>query len=73
MNFKKEYQTILLPLLKASPVIIGLVVISVLVMRRAVTYMSPEYRAKGAIKINNLSYSESAQRARHRQQDDLKG
>ena len=60
MNFKKEYQQIILPLLKSSPVIIGLIVIAVLVMRRAVTYMTPEYRASGAIKINNLSYSQAA-------------
>ncbi|HHM20741.1 MAG TPA: hypothetical protein ENJ20_01850, partial [Bacteroidetes bacterium] len=60
MNFKKEYQQILLPLFKSSPVIIGLITIAMLVMRRAVTYMVPEYRASGAIKINNLSYSESA-------------
>ena len=60
MNFKKEYQLILRPLIKASPVILGLIVISVVVMRRAITYMPPEFRAKGAIKINNLTYSESA-------------
>lgn len=60
MNFKKEYQTIVLPLIKATPVIIGLMLIAVVVTRRAVSYMNEEYRAKGAIKINNLSYSESA-------------
>ncbi len=60
MNFKKEYQQIILPLVKSSPVIIGLIVIAVLVMRRAVTYMTPEYRASGAIKINNLSYSQAS-------------
>lgn len=60
MNFKKEYQQIILPLIKAAPVIIVLVVIAVLVMRRATTYMTPEFRANGAIKINNLSYSQAA-------------
>lgn len=60
MNFKKEYQQIIAPLVKASPVIIGLIVIAVMVMRRSITYMTPEYRATGAIKINNLSYSQAA-------------
>ncbi|MCF8252801.1 MAG: polysaccharide biosynthesis tyrosine autokinase [Saprospiraceae bacterium] len=60
MNFKKEYQQIIRPLFKASPVIIGLIVIAVVVMHRAVSYMTPEYRALGMIKINNLSYSQAA-------------
>ena len=60
MNFKKEYQQIIAPLVKSSPIIIGLIVIAVLVMKRAVTYMTPEYRASGAIKINNLSYSQAS-------------
>jgi tyrosine-protein kinase Etk/Wzc len=60
MNFKKEYQQIIAPLIKSSPIIIGLIVIAVLVMKRAVTYMTPEYRASGAIKINNLSYSQAS-------------
>jgi tyrosine-protein kinase Etk/Wzc len=60
MNFKKEYQQIIRPLIKSSPVIIGLIVIAVVVMHRAVSYMTPEYRAHGMIKINNLSYSQAA-------------
>lgn len=60
MNFKKEYQQIIVPLIKASPVIIGLIVIAIMVTRRSITYMTPEYRATGSIKINNLSYSQAA-------------
>ena len=60
MNFKKEFQQIILPLLKASPVIIGLIILAVLFVRQTINYMTPEYQASGAIKINNLSYSEMA-------------
>lgn len=60
MNFSKEYKLIIRPLIKASPVIIGMIAIALLVMRRAVTYMTPEYRASGAIKINNLDYTQAA-------------
>ncbi len=60
MNFSKEYKLIIRPLLKASPVIFGLIAIAVLVTRRAVNYMTPEYRASGAIKINNLDYTQAA-------------
>ncbi|MAT53535.1 MAG: hypothetical protein CMN32_03575 [Saprospirales bacterium] len=60
MTFNKEYKMIIRPLLKASPVLIGLITIAILVTRRAVTYMTPEYRAGGAIKINNLNYTQAA-------------
>lgn len=60
MTFNKEYKMIIRPLVKASPVIIGLIIIAILVARRAVTYMTPEYRAGGAIKINNLNYTQAA-------------
>ncbi|MBI1224930.1 MAG: polysaccharide biosynthesis tyrosine autokinase [Bacteroidetes bacterium] len=53
MNFKKEYNQLIAPLIKNSPVIIILMVLALLATRRAITYMTPEYRAEGAIKINN--------------------
>ncbi len=59
MNFKKEYNLLIAPLVKSSPIIIGLMVLAFLGMRRAITYMTPEYRAVGAIKINNLNYSQA--------------
>jgi tyrosine-protein kinase Etk/Wzc len=59
MNFKKEYNLLIAPLVKSSPVIIGLVVLALLGMRRSINYMAPEYRAEGAIKINNLNYSQT--------------
>ncbi|MCU0347590.1 MAG: hypothetical protein MUC59_11670, partial [Saprospiraceae bacterium] len=60
MNFKKEYNLLIAPLIKSSPIIFGLVLLAVLGTRRAITYMTPEYRAQGAIKINNLNYSQAA-------------
>jgi capsular exopolysaccharide synthesis family protein len=59
MNFKKEYNLLIAPLVKSSPIIIGLMLVAFLGMRRAITYMTPEYRAVGAIKINNLNYSQA--------------
>lgn len=59
MNFKTEFRQIIFPLLKGSPVLILLMVTAVMIVRRSVTYMTPEYRAGGAIKINNLNYSQA--------------
>ncbi len=59
MNFKKEYNQLIAPVLKSSPVIIGLVVLALLAMRRAITYMTPEYRAEGAIQINSQNNSQT--------------
>ncbi len=59
MNFKKEYNLLIAPLVKSSPVIIGLMLLALLGMRRSINYMTPEYRAEGAIKINNLNYSQT--------------
>lgn len=59
MNFKTEFRQIIIPLLKGSPVLVLLMVAAVMIVRRSVTYMTPEYRAGGAIKINNLNYSQA--------------
>lgn len=59
MHFQKEVKLLVLPLLKSAPVILILVVLALLGMKRAVTLMTPTYRASGAIKINNLEYSQS--------------
>jgi len=58
MNFKTEFRQIIIPLLKGSPVLVLLMIAAVMIVRRSVTYMTPEYRAGGAIKINNLNYSQ---------------
>ena len=59
MHFQKEVKLLLIPLVKSAPVIIVLIVLALLGMQRAVTLMTPVYRASGAIKINNLEYTQS--------------
>lgn len=60
MNIQKEIKLLLLPLVKSFPVILALVVIGLMGMRRAITLMTPVYQADGAIKINNLEYTQSS-------------
>ena len=59
MNLRKEFQKIILPLLKASPILIALCVATVFVAKRAIQYLPEEYQSKGAIKINNLNSSQA--------------
>lgn len=78
MNFRKEYQQLILPLIKNLPVLLFLIIIAVVGMRKALTYSTPKYKASGAIKINNLDYSLPAielfgkeANASHRQNDNF--
>lgn len=59
MNFQKEVKLLLLPLFKSAPLILTLVVVALFGMKRAVTLMTPVYQADGAIKINNLEYTQN--------------
>ena len=59
MNFKKEIQQLVLPLVKGAPVILTLIVLGILAMHRVIRYLPPLYQANGAIKINNLNYTSS--------------
>lgn len=59
MNLQKEIKLLVIPLIKSSPVIVLLVVLALLGMQRAITYMTPVYQASGAIKINNLEYTQN--------------
>lgn len=59
MSIKKEFQKIILPLLKASPILIALCVITVIIAKRGVQYLPHEYQSKGSIKINNLNSSQA--------------
>jgi len=59
MNLRKEFQKIILPLLKASPILIGLCVATVFVAKRGIQYLPEEYQSKGSIKINNLNSSQA--------------
>ena len=50
---KKEYQTLIVPVLKGLPIIILLIVGSVMLASRLVVYTVPEYQSTGSIKIDN--------------------
>jgi len=59
MNIRKEFRNIFLPLLKASPLLIALVALTIYVANKGIDYLPHEYQSMGAIKINNLNYSQS--------------
>ncbi len=50
---KKEYQTLIVPVLKGLPIIIVLIIGAVTLARRLVVYTVPEYQSTGSIKIDN--------------------
>ena len=59
MNLRKEFQKIILPILKASPILIALCVTTVFIAKKGIQYLPEEYQSKGAIKINNLNSSQA--------------
>jgi len=59
MNIRKEFQKIILPLLKASPILIALCVLTIFLAKKGIQYLPHEYQSKGAIKINNLNSSQT--------------
>jgi len=50
---KKEYQTLIVPILKGFPIILVLLVGAVMLAARLVIYTVPEYQSTGSIKIDN--------------------
>jgi len=50
---KKEYQTLIVPILKGLPIILLLLVGAVMLASRLVVYTVPEYQSTGSIKIDN--------------------
>ena len=48
---KKEYQTLIVPVLKGLPIIIILIVGATMLASRLVVYTVPEYQSTGSIKI----------------------
>lgn len=55
MTIKKEFQRIILPIIKASPFLAVLVVLTIIIANQAVGYLPEQYQSEGAIKINNLN------------------
>lgn len=49
----KEFQSLIIPILKGFPITIILVVVAMVFVTRTVTYMVPQYQTKGSIKIDN--------------------
>lgn len=50
---KKEYQTLIVPVLKGLPIIMVLIIGAVMLAGRLVVYTVPEYQSTGSIKIDN--------------------
>lgn len=50
---KKEYQTLIVPILKGLPIILVLLIGAVTIASRLVVYTVPEYQSTGSIKIDN--------------------
>ena len=59
MSISKEFQKIILPLLKASPILIGLSILTIFIAKKGIQYLPNAYQSKGAIKINNLNSSQA--------------
>lgn len=59
MNIRKEFQKVILPLLKAAPILIALCALTIFVAKKGIQYLPHEYQSKGAIKINNLNSSQT--------------
>ena len=57
MNFKKEFDSLVLPLIKGLPITIVLLVIAIAVTRRTIHYATSSYQANGAIKIDNRDFN----------------
>jgi capsular exopolysaccharide synthesis family protein len=56
MNLNKEFRTLVVPIIKGSPILIGILVVAIFVARRVVNYTVPVYQTDAAIKIDNRDY-----------------
>ncbi len=59
MNFQKELQTLIIPIIKGLPIIVALVMLSILFTRRVIKYTTPEYQSSAALKLDNRDFSTS--------------
>jgi capsular exopolysaccharide synthesis family protein len=56
MNLNKEFRTLVVPIIKGSPILIGILFVAIFIARRVVTYSVPIYQTDAAIKIDNRDY-----------------
>lgn len=56
MNLNKEFRTLVVPIIKGSPILIGILFVAIFIARRVVTYSVPVYQTDAAIKIDNRDY-----------------
>ncbi len=57
MNLKKEFDSLIIPLIKGLPITIVLLAIAIFVTRRTIHYATYSYQANGAIKIDNRDFN----------------
>lgn len=56
MNLNKEFRTLVVPIIKGSPILIGILIVAIFIARRVVNYSVPIYQTDAAIKIDNRDY-----------------
>ncbi|MFT5834659.1 MAG: capsular exopolysaccharide synthesis family protein [Cognaticolwellia sp.] len=56
MNLNKEFRTLVVPVIKGSPILIGILIVAFFVARRVVNYSVPIYQTDVSIKIDNRDY-----------------
>ena len=56
MNLNKEFRTLIVPVIKGSPIMVIILVIAIVVARRIVNYSVPVYQTDAALKIDNRDY-----------------
>ena len=56
MNLSREFRTLIVPVIKGSPLIVLLLIVAVLLARRLIIYTNPTYQTDAAVKIDNKDY-----------------
>jgi capsular exopolysaccharide synthesis family protein len=56
MNLNKEFRTLVVPIIKGSPILIGILIIAIFIARRVVNYSVPIYQTDASVKIDNRDY-----------------
>ena len=56
MNLNKEFKTLIEPVIKGSPILIGIVVVAIFVARRVATYSNPVYQTDASMMIDNRDF-----------------
>lgn len=56
MNLNREFRTLVVPVIKGSPLLVLLLVVAIFLARRLIIYTNPTYQTDAAVKIDNKDY-----------------